>query len=232
MRDSKAFIAVGVVVSSLVAGGCGGDEKRPPASSPPTPSTAETPNPTASASASPAASNAPDASTTAAPPAPPKGSFQAFARATNFDKVDKVGKGDGAFKPDGVKDLVFDVEFEGPATAFIVVSTDGEGLPNGEFNADTFVGGEHLPREMGANLNEGKYTAGVGVYEGDKLLNAKDGSIAALAEGRHKLTFYVSSKDAPKTGPFKAIAVFADKSIASSTVAAAPPAPAPAAKKK
>lgn len=147
----------------------------------------------------------------------PKGTFHSFARAATSGKVDKIGSGDGAFKPDGIKDLVFDVEVEGNVSALLVVAVDAGGTPTGEFGADTLVGSQALPAELAANLNLGKNTAGMAVYEGDKLLNAKDGSVA-LAEGRHKVTLHVSSKSAPKDAHYMAIAILADRSVVKSAV--------------
>jgi hypothetical protein len=236
-------IAFVLVLSCAALTACGGDEKRPP--TPPAPSA--TPEPTTSASAAMPATSASAAPTASAkpaePPPAPKATFTSAAKSANSGKVDKVGPGDGAFKGDGVKDVVLDVEYDGAATAFLVVTTDGSGMPNGEFTADTFVGSQTLPSEVGANLNTGKHTAGLAVYEGDKLLNGKDGALTALAEGKHKLAFHVSSKDAPTSGSYKVMALLPDKSLVSSSVvslgdakpdakpAAAKPAPAGSAKK-
>ncbi len=60
-------------------------------------------------------------------------------------------------------------------------------------------------------------TAGIGVYENDKLMNASDGSLAPLPEGRHSLTLHVSSREAPK-GNFKAFVVLEDRSLVGSPV--------------
>lgn len=226
-RIGLGFLVLSVSIGAAIAA-CGGDEKKGPetpssgaptstASSMPSASAATssaTPTPSASASAS-----APAASASAPPPPAPKGKFNSFAVNAQSGKVDKVGNKDGAFKGDGVKDLVFDVELEGPANAILLVSTDGSGQPNGEFNADTFVGDQQLPSELAANLNQGKFTAGLAVYEGDKLLNAKDGGLPMLSDGKHKLTLYISSKDAPK-GSYKALATFDNKSMTASSPAA------------
>ena len=64
----------------------------------------------------------------------------------------------------------------------------------------------------------GKSTAGVAVYEGDALLNAPDGSLPTFAPGHHKLTIHVSPSPAPRP-PFRAFAVFDDRSVAESPVA-------------
>jgi hypothetical protein len=165
-----------------------------------------------------AAGAAPSASASAsAGPAAPKASFVSAARAPTSGKVDKVGERDGDFKPDKVKDLVIDVEYDGPAVAFYLASTDKEGTPTGDFEADTLVGNQEFPPEIAPTLNGGKYTAGIAVFEGEKLLNAKDGSLPALPEGKHKLALHVSSKNAP-TGALRIFASLADKSVVKSAI--------------
>ncbi len=236
-------IATVLVLSCALFTACGGDEKRPP--TPPVSSATPEPPPAASAAMpAPSASALPVASAKPQDPPPaPKATFTSAAKSASSGKVDKVGLGDGAFKSDGVKDLVVDVEYEGAATAFLLVTTDASGVPNGEFTADTFVGGQALPSEVGANLNTGKHTAGLAVYEGDKLVNGKDGGLGELKEGKHKLALHVSSKDAPTTGSYKVMALLPDKSLVASPVvslseakadpkpASAKPAPASSAKK-
>lgn len=224
-RIGLGFLVLSVSIGAAIAA-CGGDEKKgpeTPSSGAPTSTASSMPSAsaaTSSATPTPSASaSAPAASASAPPPPAPKGKFNSFAVNAQSGKVDKVGNKDGAFKGDGVKDLVFDVELEGPANAILLVSTDGSGQPNGEFNADTFVGDQQLPSELAANLNQGKFTAGLAVYEGDKLLNAKDGGLPMLSDGKHKLTLYISSKDAPK-GSYKALATFDNKSMTASSPAA------------
>ena len=75
---------------------------------------------------------------------------------------------------------------------------DAAGQANGVFTADTFVGTQLPPSEAGAEIKPGMSTAGIGIYEGDKLANAKDGSLTPLAEGKHKLALHISSRAAPK----------------------------------
>lgn len=207
MNLSKLVFALPLF--ALVA--CG---EPPPAASPQTPEpVAPTPTPVASV--------APPASAEPAKPAPLTGSFASFVRAANSGKVDKIGEKDGVFKADGVKDLVFEAEFEGPAAAFFIASVDDSGQPNGDFDADTLTGDEGFPPELSRALNAGGYTAGVGIYEGDKLLNEADGGIAPLAAGAHKLTFHISAKTAPK-GPVRIYAMLTDKTVITGPVVAAP----------
>ena len=217
MSLSKSASLVSLSLLALV--GCGDP---PPAVSPEAP-----PAPAASA---PAETPAPVASAAvdAGPPAL-KGSFGSFGRAANSGKVDKVGEKDGVFKADGVKDLVFEGEFEGPAAAFFIASVDSTGAPNGDFDADTLTGTQSFPTELSRALNAGGYTAGIGIYEGDKLLNGPDGAIAPLADGKHKLTFYVSAKTAPKDA-VRVYAMLTDKTVVTGPVAEAPAGKAGAAK--
>lgn len=203
----------------VVMAACGGvEEKRPDvAGAGPT----VTASPRASARSArpptPSVGSAPSASP--APPAPPapKGRFVSLALATTSGNVDRIGNKDGAFAADGVRDLVFDAEVEGAVVAIIIVSTDDDGRRNGAFSADTYVGTQTPPSEAGAEVRPGLMTAGIGVYENDKLMNASDGSLAPLPEGRHSLTLHVSSREAPK-GNFKAFVVLEDRSLVGSPV--------------
>jgi hypothetical protein len=168
----------------------------------------------------PAPSATPEATSAPPPPPPPPASasrpteprakFVSFGLAATSGKVDKIGSKDGAFTPDGVRDLVFDAELEGGAViAFIIVANDA-------FTADTFVGTQLPPSPADAEIKPGLGTAGIGVYENDKLANAPDGSLTPLPEGKHKLTLYVSSREAPRKATFKAYAVLDDRSMVAS----------------
>lgn len=192
---TKMTVAGGATVFFTLLG-CGGDT---PAAKPPEPM----PSATAAPSAEPSASVALAASSAAAvPPAPPamKGTVHAFAHAASSGTVDKIGEKDGNLKPDGVKDVVFDLDYEGAATAMFVMTTDDEGTLTSEFDADSLVGDQVIPKEVAGIRNTGKTTAGLAIYDGDKLLNGKDGGLEApLPEGRHKLTLRISSKSYPKS---------------------------------
>lgn len=176
----------------------------------------------------PPSSSEPIVSAEPAPPPPvsaplpaakvPKGKFVSLALSAKSGKVDKIGSKDGAFGPDGVNDVVLDAEIEGAAVAFMIASTDAEGHPDGKFTADTFVGTQLPPSEAGAEVKPGLGTAGIGVYENDKLANAADGSLTQLSAGTHELTLYVSSREAPKKGSYKAFVVFDDRSMVASAV--------------
>lgn len=190
---------------------CGDGVPEPKLPPPPAVSTAPSSLPSATPSAT--ASVAPVASSAAvpAPPPPMKGTIHSFARAATSGKVDKVGEKDGNLKPDGVKDVVFDLDFEGAASAFFVMTTDKDGALTSEFDADTVVGDDTIPKELAGVLNAGKHTAGLAVFEGDKLVNRPNGGIT-LADGRHKLVLHISSKDYPKS-PVKVFALLPDGTV-------------------
>lgn len=159
-------------------------------------------------------------------PPPMQGAFASAARAASSGKVDKIGEKDGLFKPDGVKDLVFDVEFEGQAAAFFINSVDDSGNPNGEFDADSLTGNQEFPKGLTRAMNTGGTSAGVAVYENDKLLNTPEGGLPPLGEGKHTLKLAISSKNASK-GAVRINAMLLDR-----TVVMGPVVGAAAAKKK
>jgi hypothetical protein len=205
---NKRLLVLGVVAASVAAYGlsvgCGGEV--PPVETPPLPSaSAPAPPASAPASAEPVASAAPSDTPPTAPtvsnPPPPLGTVTAFAYSAQSGKVDKVGAKDGNFKPDGVKDTVFDLEYDGMAKAIFVMTTDAEGQLTSEFDADTRVGDEPIPKDLAGIMNLGKNTAGLAVFENGKLVNAKDGGLGkdGLAAGKHKLTLHVSVKEFPKS---------------------------------
>ncbi len=198
---------------------CGGDT--PPAKTPETSSASAS----AATTDAPAASSATPSASASAVPAKPalKGTVVSFARSAQSGTVDKVGEKDGALKPDGVKDTVFDLEYEGaPATAIFVMTTDAEGTLTSEFDADTLIGDQTIPGEIAGILNQGKTTYALAVFEGDKLLNGKDGALTApLSEGRHKLALHISSKTFPKA-PVKAFVLLSDGTLVKGPMVAPP----------
>lgn len=195
MNEMTKIVVVGAV--GFLTFACGGDK---PQVKPPEPMTTASTEPAASAPAS-TGSAAASASAPVEPAKPPpmKGTVVSFTRSAQSGKVDKIGEKDGNLKPDGIKDTVFDLEYSGEATAFFIMTTDATGQLTSEFDADSMVGEQKLPAELAPIYNNGKNTAGVAVYEGDKLLNAKDGTVTALPAGTHKLTLHISSKAIPKS---------------------------------
>ena len=135
--------------------------------------------------------------------APSPGSPTSTTRATierspDSGQVDRVGAADGALAPDGNKDLAFRCQVAGPITALFLVTVDESGNPTGAFQADTLVGAAESPRELGAKPGAG--TIGLGVSEGNRLLNVPDGSLPLLGAGIHDLVLYVAAPDTVQVG--------------------------------
>jgi hypothetical protein len=185
---------------------CGGEKTPEPKTPEPvvtSTSTAEAPV----ASTAPAASTAAPVATIApATPPPAEAKILSFERSKETGKVDQVGKADGALKPDGEKDAVFTLKLTGPVDAIFIASVDKKGDSLGEFQADSLVGSQIQPNEL-AVAKAGKLTLGIAAFEGEKLLNAADGSLTgAVGAGEHTLTLYVANVANVKPG--KAIRVW------------------------
>ncbi len=113
--------------------------------------------------------------------------------------MDKVGTRDGALAADGAVDLVFTADVQGPLVALFLVSVDEKGRPSGQFRANTLIGAEEAPEELGGTLELGKLSVGIGVMEDGKFLNKPNGALPAL-EGAHKLVLYVPNMNKLKEG--------------------------------
>jgi hypothetical protein len=113
-------------------------------------------------------------------------------------QVDRVGPDDGALRPDGVKDLAFVTQVEGPVAAIFLASVDDKGAATGQYIADTLVGDQQGPKELTGR--PGGTTSGIGVFENDKMLNGPDGQLAGLGSGSHRLTLYVAATATLKAG--------------------------------
>ena len=96
-------------------------------------------------------------------------------------------------------------------SALFVMTCDKEGTLTSEFDADTLVGDQTIPKDIAGVLNAGKNTAGLAVYEGDKLMNRPDGGVT-LSEGKHKLALTISAKEFP-TGPVRVFALLPDGTL-------------------
>lgn len=119
-------------------------------------------------------------------------------KSSDSGQVDRVGPSDGALGPDGTNDLGFVTQADGPLSAIFLVSVDETGKPTGTFQADTLVGTAESPQELGAKPGNG--TSGLGVMEGEKLLNAKDGALEAVGAGPHRFTLYTAPSPAVTSG--------------------------------
>lgn len=136
---------------------------------------------------------------TAMPSTPPaEASALTIEKSADSGTVDKVGASDGALAPDGINDLVFFAKAEGPVSALFLVGVDESGKPSGTFQADTLIGDAESPAELGAKPGNG--TSGLGMFEGDKVLNAKDGTLQDVGAGPHSLMIYVAASPAAPTG--------------------------------
>jgi hypothetical protein len=113
-----------------------------------------------------------------------------LGKAPDSGKVDRVGAADGSLTPDGTNDLSFVSEVDGAIAALFLLSVDESGAPTGQYQADTLVGQAESPKELGAKPGSG--TSGLGVVEGEKMLNAKDGSLGEVGPGMHRLVLYVA----------------------------------------
>lgn len=141
----------------------------------------------------------------------------AFSFSPDSRQVDKVGIHDGALAPDGTKDVVCWAEVEGPATALFVAAVTNKGEPTGDFQADTLVGSEPLPIDLSLAGATGTESAGLFVFEGDKLLNTPDGALRPLGAGRHRLTLYMNDHPAIQGG-IRLFVLHADGSVAKSAI--------------
>jgi hypothetical protein len=139
----------------------------------------------------------PDGTKVTAPSTPAQ--IVSFGVATDSLTVDKVGMRDGELVPDGAKDLAFDAVVLGPITQLFIFQTSDKCQPAGAFRADTLVGQEEAPKELGGDLELGRLALGMGVAENGKFINREGGSIPPLSAERHTLHIYV-----PNTNSFQA----------------------------
>jgi hypothetical protein len=152
------------------------------------------------------------------PPTASKPAVMGFAKRADSLKVDKVAGNDGNLKPDGRNDAAFDVTLRGPLVALFLFSTNEKGDPDGSWQYDTIVGTQDYPATLKSYVAKGGMTSGIGVFEGDKLLNKDDGSLA-VDDKEHKVVIYLSDIGAFQPGShFKLMAEAADHSILSSDV--------------
>jgi hypothetical protein len=139
-----------------------------------------------------------------APPPPPKAAAPGTTKVTAFAvspeslNVDKVGMRDGQIVPDGNRDLVFTATVEGPADALFLVNCSDKGEPLQGFRADTIVGHEELPPELGSVVDVGRLTVWVAVVENGKFINNESGTLGMLPVGTHQVKLYV-----PNTGTLR-----------------------------
>ncbi len=109
--------------------------------------------------------------------------------------VDKIAMRDGGIRPDGNRDLVFRATVEGPADALYLVTVNEKGEPHYGFRADTIIGHEELPSELGSVVDVGRLTVWIAVVENNHFINGEGGTLGNLSPGTHELKLYV-----PNTG--------------------------------
>jgi len=141
--------------------------------------------------------------TTPADPANPATRLT-LALAPDSSKVDRIGALDGAIKPDGVNDYAFAVGFDGAIKAIFLAAVDETGKSNGRYQADTLIGDQEVPKEVSVKWGGG--TAGLAVFENDKLLNEPSGALRPIGEGAHRLVLYIAM--VPQLTPGTRLRVF------------------------
>ena len=132
------------------------------------------------------------------PTAPSASGAATLERSPESGQVDRVGPGDGALAPDGVMDLAFTSDIDGPISALFLVTVDDQGKPTGQFHADTLTGQDEGPRLLGSKL--GGQTGGIGVFDGGTMLNSKDGALPQLGAAHRRLTLYLAPSAAVQSG--------------------------------
>ena len=123
--------------------------------------------------------------------APADTKVTAFAVDIENLNVDKISMRDGGIRPDGNRDLVFRATVEGPADALYLATVNEKGEPHYGFRADTIIGHEELPAELGSVVDVGRLTVWIAVVENGRFINGEGGTLGSLAPGAHQLKLYV-----------------------------------------
>ena len=148
-------------------------------------------------------------STVVQQPVTPKGTpvvtpkVLSFAVSPENLNVDKVGLRDGYQKPDGARDLAFTASIQGTVDALFVISTNQKGEPVYGLRADSLIGNEEIPTELGGVIDTGRMTVGIAAVEVGKtvFVNGESGSIH-LPDGLHNLTLYIPNTATLNPGSF------------------------------
>jgi Ethanolamine utilization protein EutJ (predicted chaperonin) len=96
---------------------------------------------------------------------------------------------------------VFLATIDGPADALFVVEVNQKGEPVYGFRADSVIGAEDLPRELGGVVDTGRMTTGIGVVEDGKFVNADSGAVT-LGAGLHHIKIYAPNTNLQVAGDF------------------------------
>ena len=134
--------------------------------------------------------------------APGSTKVSAFSVDVENLNVDRISMRDGGIRADGNRDLVFRATVEGPADAIYLVTTSQKGDPQYGFRADTIVGHEELPSELGSVVDVGRLTVWIAVVEDGKFINGDGGVLGYLAPGAHALKLYVPNPGNLVAGTF------------------------------
>jgi len=108
-------------------------------------------------------------------------------------RVDKIGLRDGALRPDGLLDLAFRADVQGPIDALFVTTVNEKGEPTNTFRAYTLVGNQEPPEELRGVVERGSSALALGVEEGGRLINQESGALGTLSPDRHSLKLYVAN---------------------------------------
>lgn len=116
-------------------------------------------------------------------------------------QVDKVGMKDGQLHPDGNRDHAFSATIDGAFDAVFVIETNQKGEPIYGYRADSLVGSEELPRELGGVIDTGTMTIGLAVSENGKFISGESGSVS-LPPGIHQIKIYSPNTNTLVAGDF------------------------------
>jgi hypothetical protein len=133
-----------------------------------------------------------------------KGRFRSVARSPVSGKADRVG-GNGGLEPDGFKDVVVTVEFEGPALGFVFLSASDsiEAYTALEYEEMHWGKVRHTPQ---------KHVASLIAFENDEPLGDAEHPVN-LAPGSHRLMLRVSGYDVTPRTSWRVFAILPDCSV-------------------
>ncbi|AKV01944.1 hypothetical protein AKJ09_08607 [Labilithrix luteola] len=115
--------------------------------------------------------------------------------------VDKISMREGSAIPDGNRDLVFTTRIDGPVNALFLVTCTQKGDPLHNFRADTVMGQEELPAELGTVVDVGRMTEWIAIVEDGKFINHENSRID-IRSGSHDLKLYVPNTGMLRGGSF------------------------------
>jgi hypothetical protein len=133
-----------------------------------------------------------------------KGRFRSVARSPVSGKADRVG-GSGGLEPDGFKDVVVAVEFEGAALGFLLLSASD--------SIEAYTALEYDEMHWGKVRHSAvKHVASLIAFENDEPLGDAEHPVN-LAPGSHRLMLRVSGYDVTPRTSWRVFAVLPDCSV-------------------